>query len=411
MRHFKIISYTFLLWIFLWAENQKAFGLQLGLAIKLPLIFFFAAHMIARGKISAVVLCGLAYACKYVFHSYDNFNDFMLDAIEMVKALTFPLVLSYLSSKNFSEKSLAGFCVDFSKSVILSTVPFLMGLKPFCNREFSLAKFGGAEAFRFSAAFEDVHDAATFLAVSLLVIAIGFKFYRERRSLLIYFLLGIYALYLTFTRTGYAMFILPIAALTLRFKVNKWVKMLPLLAVAAFAIVLVYQSSELFQRRLKGETSWDLKLIEQGRPKDFFEQAGSGRTLFWRTAVSNWWQSSAGVKILGLGRAESLRLMEKEIGHAYVAHNGFVDCLQTNGILGIFLFGMLFLKAYQLGNFIKKSPYYDTFFCLYLAYVVGQLFQGTLSTFAFLPFFCYLAIGLKFKDRQQLSPSLAHSSI
>ncbi len=379
-------------------ENQTLAGFQMGLVIKMPLFAYLAIYCFSRPKkLSAVMFWGGLYALKYIVHDYDNVKAFWPDAVEMIKALFLPLFVEFFRKKNSSPEELGSFCADFSKIGILATIPFLMGLKEFTSTPVSLVQFG-AKINRFTGPFENPPDAAAFLAVALLILLGGGAFARSLKSVVMYVCLGMCALIITYTRTGYAMFVLPITMMILRLRLSRWIKITPLLLVLLLSIAHVYQSSETFRRRIRGEEASVIKLKEAGKEKDVYEQISSTRTVFWKVALEHWESSSLHEKIIGMGREKCLRLMEEALGRKWIAHNGFIDSIQVNGVLGFFFLIMLFWKMYQAGSVLKQTRYRNVFLNLYFAFFLGFFLQGSISVLVFIPFYCYLAIGLKIKD-------------
>lgn len=87
---------------------------------------------------------------------------------------------------------------------------------------------------------------------------------------------------------------------------------------------------------------------------DFWGTITSGRSIFWKADLEAFCNSSVFNKIFGNGLNLVYKINEKAFGGFVWAHNDFIQCLISHGVLGLGLY--LYIILSQLGQ-LKKNPY------------------------------------------------------
>jgi O-antigen ligase len=103
---------------------------------------------------------------------------------------------------------------------------------------------------------------------------------------------------------------------------------------------------------------------------------GSGRLLYWKTAIKNVTSENTTVLFIGLGEIYALDKMEKNIGERLFAHNKFFQVFQREGIIGFLLMLSMLFSMKSFINRYKNSQYYNTTMALFVGLLIEMFFQG-----------------------------------
>lgn len=120
----------------------------------------------------------------------------------------------------------------------------------------------------------------------------------------------------------------------------------------------------------------DETIYSQNQDTDKMRSLGSGRLYFASTALSNWYNGGFQTVMLGYGQGNALDYMEQSIGLHIFAHNGFVDIIQMNGLIGIFLYILFIIYLFKMIHKNKNSKYYQLSIILYISYIFFMILQG-----------------------------------
>jgi O-antigen ligase len=170
-------------------------------------------------------------------------------------------------------------------------------------------------------------------------------------------------------------------------------KIVLLFTISSFAFaggLYLYQTNEIVRMRLEDRN----KYVEEGG-------AGSGRLLYWETAVKNWIDDDLSVIFIGLGEEYANDKMEDSIGERLFAHSEFFQILQQEGLIGLTL---LFSILFSLRAFIAKyreSIYYTTTSAIFIGIIIEMTFQGGFYFNVLFLLSIYLAL-LKLEEREDI---------
>ena len=102
---------------------------------------------------------------------------------------------------------------------------------------------------------------------------------------------------------------------------------------------------------------------------------GSGRGRIWLASALVYLDSSSTEKIIGMGELQQKKRIGDLIGINIVSHNGFLDLLLVNGIIGLILFLIFLYRVYKYILAIK-SNYNTLAMSLFILYLTMCFFQG-----------------------------------
>ncbi len=375
-RLLKNIMYFLLFFIILYFETLEFAGIKVALIWKGGLMIFLLSKFLLFKK--------PLFSKKYFFYGYlfnfkkivtlSTFTSFSYSLLQMSRSIIFPILLSYFNSF-YSNKKALNIIKTLSVYVIISTIPFLLGLIDPLKQGYDLSRYG-FDTFGFIGVFQNAHSASMTLSLSLLIIVYFLKYTISNSQKIFYsvlILIGFYALIQTYVRTGFAMFIVGIFLLYLyKVKISKILRIIPFAAIVIVSLFSYYQSNESLQMRFQEKNIWNQDNTVE------FDNIGSGRFKIATYAITNWWDEGSLSIFIGLGEKLAREKMTNTKGSAIFAHNGFVEILQTDGIFGILLylnFIFLMYKAItQIKN--KKSQYYKLVLALFFMYLTGMFFQG-----------------------------------
>ena len=284
--------------------------------------------------------------------------------------LILPLIGMY--AFKFSPKQLQKSLLYFSSFFILSFVPYQIGLLSSLGRVYDLLGYG-SENIGLTGPFQNPHAASTALASSLLVVVFFWLSNTFSKWLLsVLFALGFYFLFLTYVRTGMAMFAIGLLPIAWFFGKQSLVKFLRLAIVLSFSTLFIFSwvlSNEAMMNRITGERATSSET-------ESFEQLGSGRGMIYLSSLQIYAEANIAEKIIGVGQSEALQRMEDKIGYRVVPHNGFLLLLLNNGILALLLFLSFIRNIYKLQKGMHQLDSSILIQALLLAYMTMTFFQN-----------------------------------
>ena len=368
-----IFFFTIFFSIF-YIETISIGGIKIAILWKLVLIGIIILYIL-NSKDSfqkKFIFWGYLYSLKN-FVNASSFTYFISALTEVIKSAFIPLLAHFfiLLQKN-KNLNLYKILLTISIYIILSTIPFLLGIVQPLSKGYDLSLFG-LEAYGFVGIFQIAHSAAVTIAFAIIILIYEFEKTNSKKLKIVYLsliFLGLWVEIQTYARTGFAITL--VAGSYLLF-INKSIRYylkisipLVILCIGAYSY---YLSSKVLQMRIEGTNKYQIQNKSKG-------DLGSGRFKFQANAIENWSSSDIDVIFIGLGIEIALDLMKEDVGLRIYAHNGFVDILQFNGLIGVFIYGMflLYMIIFILSN--RSSPYFRLNIALLLAYLVAMFFQG-----------------------------------
>ncbi|HYE34677.1 O-antigen ligase family protein [Methylocaldum sp.] len=331
-------------------------------------------------KIPVFILIGYIVSIKHLL-TVGWFDYFSETVLLMVNSITVPLVYTYLTTaakvKHNSAifyKKVERFLAFFSISIVLSNVPFLMGALESRHATFDFASFG-LEGQGLSGIFQGSHAASSTIAVAALYITMFLTLPAVRGKLRFIavglFLLAGFALYKTYVRTGYLMFVVGLYfVLFYGGRFSEKLKNLSLALVVVLGMFLAVKSDEAFVMRILDQRKW-------GQEKGAEENIGSGRFRIWQVHIEDWLASGSVGIVIGNGQPLSKELYARHTGgRPLFSHNGYIEALVSNGIIG---FALFISYLYCMWKYISASPntlYKRLATCMFFMYLIFMLVQG-----------------------------------
>lgn len=383
-RFLKHSIYFFLFFIVFYIETIEVGGIKFAIIWKgffIVLIIFKLILFKKSLSSNKFIIYGYLFNFKKLL-TLSTFTSFFPSLLQLSRSLIFPLLLSYFRAF-YSRKKLLNIIKSFPVYIIISTIPFLLGIIEPLKQGYDLSRYG-LDSFGFIGIFQNPHSASMTLAFSLLII-----FHLIRNTALNYkkglyvflFILGSYALIQTYVRTGLAMFLIGLSVFYLyKIKISKLLRFIPVITFIAVGFYFYYQNNEAIQMRFQEKNIWHQDNTVE------LDNIGSGRFKIATYAITNWWNEGALSIFIGLGEELAREKMAINKGSAVFAHNGFVEILQTDGIFGILLYlNFIFLMYKVITKKInKKSQYYKLVLALFFMYLTGMFFQGGDNIFIYI---------------------------
>ena len=347
-------------------ETLTLFGIKLSHLWKGLVLLLVSVMLLVPGKISfrfywSYILIGVLQLVHVSFDSW--FNPFF----KFLLTIFFPLIgILLLSMNRFYLRKLILF---FSVFFVLSFLPYSMGLLHSLEDGYALEDFGGSIEGLIGP-YQTAHTASMTLASSILVLL---YFYLEgsiKKEYTIIIFLGTYFLFQTYVRTGMVMLgigMLPMLKPYLKLSTKFFYRLLPLLGLLISLIFYKLTTDPAMVNRIIGKRQYNTE--------NSLESMGSGRGRIWIVSGIVFYEASLSEKIFGMGEDQQKIRIGSYIGKNLVSHNGFLDLLLVNGIVGLFLF-LIYLM--QLFSFIRSYPskYNTICIALLVAYLLMTIFQG-----------------------------------
>lgn len=374
VKHFFLFPTFFIVF---YMETITIGGVKLAVLWKIVLISIIVFYIINSKSINLkkFIFFGYLYSLKNFFNASAFVSPiyFVSALTEVIKSSFIPLLSHFfILLQKYKNIDIYKVLLSIAVYIILSTIPFLLGILKPLTTGYDLSLFGLKE-YGFVGIFQIAHSAAVTIAFAIIVLIFALDKARSKKLKTFYLslvLLGLWVEIQTYARTGFAVVFLSGAYLLL---INKGLKhyfkiFIPLLLLGIVAITYYY-SSETLQMRVEGT---NIYLKQSGTESDL----GSGRFKFLYHAIDNWSSSNYDAIFLGLGIEKAMDMMEKDVGLRIYAHNGFADVLQFNGIVGLWIYSMFLFYLVHYVRSKKYSPFYRLNIALVLAYLVSTFFQG-----------------------------------
>lgn len=378
----KLSIYFFLFFILLYFEPVSVGPLKFSIIWKLPVMLFLVIYIYlyhTRNNNSLYIQKAIIFGYLLSFKQLINMGTVVYPLTNFIltfQFILFPLVWQFLLTLNKHKHydTIISFLYIVSIYILMSTIPFLLHLIEPMSKGVNLALMG-SESAGFIGVFQRPHSASIALASALLII-IFFQFYKKPKNIFLYLtvwlivLIGMYALLNTFVRTGWAMLIAGIIVMLFSGANLKRMilKVIPFLLISAIGLSYIVSTNEVIQNRL-------LDTRTKGTNVPLEERVGSGRIVIGKASLTGWLDSGFQALIIGNGQELSMEKTKKILGSKLFSHNGFIDILVTNGLIGITILILMLIYLHKYIQKYKNSSFWKLargFFAMFLVYFTVQ---------------------------------------
>jgi O-antigen ligase len=267
------------------------------------------------------------------------------------------------------ENTLKFLAKHFSILIILSFLPYMMGLLTPLMLGYDLTPFGLDGQYGLIGPFLNPHAASISVAFSMIVITGQInKFNRPLENLfyITLIILGFYELIMTYVRTGIIVYLASLAFLYLQnINLKKILLLIFTSIILSAGSVYLIATSEVVQMRFQDKNKYMTE-----------SDLGSGRFEFWQAAVENWLDDDPSVIFIGLGEEYAKDKMLEDVGLRIFAHNEFFQTLQQEGLIGFTLFISSLILLYSFIRRNRDSSYYLPTSTIFIGMIVMMMLQG-----------------------------------
>jgi O-antigen ligase len=367
----KLILFYTIGFIILYLEPIPIAGMTFGILWKLILIFLLFIPIIYKifkeKYMEMFAFITIIFAFKTLI-SYSSMDYIMNTITIFTKTLMLPILYLFFILK-LKEGTLKFLAKHFSILIIISFLPYMLGILTPLGLGYDLSPFGLDGQYGLVGPFLNPHSASISVAFSMIVITGQIS--RENRQLenLFYvslIVLGFYELIGTYVRTGIAVYLVALAFLYLQnINLKKILLLVMTGVVLATGSIYLLNTSEVAQMRFQDKNKYMTE-----------SDVGSGRFQFWQASVENWLDDDTSVIFIGLGEEYAKDKMLEDVGMRIFAHNDFFQTLQQEGLIGmaLFLASLFLMHAFMKRN--KSSIYYPTAQALFLGMLSMMMLQG-----------------------------------
>lgn len=383
IKYYILLFFPFFLLFY--SESLDVGGMSISQLWKIPLACYLAFYLFQHRHLPTPKWAQFQYwsSLKHLVNAGDV-TKFMPNVQEMFKFAFLPLLFNYFNNKQWKAETLKKTLLVVSQYFILTNIPFMLGLQTLKRGH----DYGNFVAY--AGIFRNQHGMTIVMAICIVVILNEFKSGRFQNKASKFYnvcliVLASYAMYLGFARTGWLMFLL--ATLVLFFprntSVKQWMGIISVSFVLLVGFVYLFNTDQRFHDRIVGN---DLQTHKQ-------INIDSGRSKYMAIALDRYAHGCVSELLIGVSHEEVTEVMKVKTGMKIGAHNGFVDMLAANGIVGL---GLMLLFAFSLLAFIwqrKKCPTAKLAIAMWMMYMSFQTTQGGHmfhSDFLYALIFCIL---------------------
>lgn len=343
-------------------------GLSIGQLWKFPVLLWLTYKVMNRVRWNFVKM-RLAFSLCQVFN-IDIINHFTSCISLFMKSLSLPLCVTFFDIF-VSKKKLILFLRTFSQIVVISFIPFWLGILEERHTFVGATVIGTKSII---GVFNNAHTASIYLSSTLLFLVFYIRYIAKEKEDRIYnliiIILGCYFLIHTYVRTGYLMFVLGLFYMLFiakRTVVSKIVHFVwGVIFVSIIGVVLLSENQSMEDR-----------LMERNIYKEDEGISGSGRLAFWNTSIKMWMESDNVMNILsGHGMTALKQRQYKENGLHIFSHNGFLDALVVNGLVGFVFLISYYILLFRFLSRYKTSKFYRLACAWLLSDISFQMVQG-----------------------------------
>ncbi len=380
----KNIFYFILFFILFYVEPLDIGGVKIAILWKIALMGFIVIFLLRSRSYSFqnFVFYNYLYSAKFLLTAttFASITSAVAQISEVLKSMFIGLFTQFFIVKSKAKGDylwIVNLSYKLSIFILLSTFPFLLGIMSPLKEGYNLSIYG-VETFGFIGIFQNAHAASITLAFALIIFTNTLakrRILKNRILLYLLLMVGLYALYQTYVRTGFLIYFIALYFIYIKDKklATILVRYVPIVIIGLIGLYIVYLNSPVLQMRFADKTIYNER---QYSSEDQLEQIGSGRFLIWYSAYSNWNEANFYEKLIGLGMEEAKELMFEKIGNRIFAHNQFFQSLQESGLIGFVLFIIFLLTMYKFITKRKSSQFYQTAITIYIGFIILNIFQG-----------------------------------
>lgn len=380
----KNIFYFIAFFVLFYIEPLSIGGIKIAILWKVVLMGFIAVSLLQSRSYSFpnFVFYNYLYSVKFLLTTttFANIASAVAQISEFLKSMFIGLFAHYfiVSSKTKGDYLwIENLSYKLSIFILLSIFPFMLGIISPLEEGYNLSKYG-LEDSGFIGIFQNAHAASITLAFSLSILTSALAKRRiVKNKIIIYILLivGVYALYQTYVRTGFLIYFIALFFIFIKDKklITILIRYVPVAIVGLIGVYILYLNSPVLQMRFEDKTVYTERKYNS---EDQWKQIGSGRFWIWYSVYSNWSEAGFDEKIIGLGMEEAKDLMAEKIGLRLFAHNQFFQSLQESGLIGFVLFIIFLVTMYKFITKRKSSQFYQTAITIYIGFIILNIFQG-----------------------------------
>jgi len=203
---------------------------------------------------------------------------------------------------------------------------------------------------------------------------------------------------LTYSRSGWISFIFGVLSIfwlikntSQKYSIIK--VFISLIGIILVAIPQVINNTEALTMRALGQTKYNLNTEYN------LNNVSSGRLSIWKASGRIFLESTTLEKLAGIGEEELRKRMYREIGAPIFSHNGFINQLLVDGLIGLIILLYLLVYIYLLFSSLAIYKYrvlcISTLFC----WLTHFFFQGGDFPIATAFLFLLVAISLLAHNR------------
>ncbi len=394
MRYVELAFWMVLFFVAFLLKSYTIGGQEMVYLWKLPLVLFLFVGVLGQKINFNFLFLGYLFAIKNLINT--SFFDYPIDAIiNFLKYLTIPLVVHwiYLNISSLETlKKLRLIPLYLAAFLIIANIPYYLGVFSAPVSQTMLwmedTKLDGLVGI-----LGAPHYTSALLSIACIIILehIVKKRSDELVSIVLAFILvlGLFFLFKTYTRTGWLMFVVGVAILFGRkISFKDAGKVLLVCVLFAGGLIFLFQTNEGFRRRVMDDRAGQ-------EDRSAYETVGSGRLQIAEVYLENLYESNFITYLIGMGMEESGNRYEKKDGMSLFAHNGFIQTLVDNGILGFLLYlAFLFSVFKQISQ--SESSYNQLTVVLFFMFLSCLLTQQ--ANYFLLDVFLSLFIGITIID-------------
>jgi hypothetical protein len=342
------------------------------------ILAFLIVAISREKKLKFFIYRPLLYISVLQLANIELFNNPLNAVLLFSVTLVLPLIGMY--AFKFTPKQLQNSLLYFSSFFILSFVPYQIGLLSSLGSAYELLSYGSDDK-GLVGPFSTPHAASTVLATSLLIVVFFWLSNAYNKWFLsVLFTLGFYFLFLTYVRLGMAMFAIGLLPIAWFFGKQSLVKFLRLAIVLSFSTLFIFSwvlSNETMVSRITGERVINRISGDKSESSETesFEQLGSSRGMIYLASLQIYAEANIAEKIIGVGKSEAKRRMAGIYGDPVITHNGFLQLLLNNGVLGLLIFLSFIRNIYKLQKGMHQLDSRILIQSLLLAYMTMTFFQ------------------------------------
>lgn len=372
IKFIKYIFYFLLFFALFYSETMQVGSMTFSQVWKMPLVVFLLFDFFQKHKHHpSFIYPALFFAVIQILNS-DLFASPFFAFSRAAKYADFPLLFAFIYSRARDSRTLWSITLMVAQFFVLCTIPYLLDIIP---EKQNIEHVYGDTIGRLYI-FQTMHAAAIILSFSIIVIAYKTKYYCRNFSDLFYnfvlLVIGLYAVFGTFVRTGWVMSLLGIVIIYFprRFTMKEVVLGLVFITAIIIFFLFEYKYNVDFVNRIFDNN--ESRTIDQ-------DSLGSGRLVFLKNGLTLFASSGFINWLFGCGCLSVFDYMGSHVGMNIGLHNGFADALVMNGIIGLLLLLSMLWREFKYIRKRRKSKYYLLLMAFYISYLSCMYTQGNIG--------------------------------